>query len=178
MKKFLIILFVLLLITPLAMADVKLGVSGNLEFATSSDVQSIQSGDITKLIRPGIFFEWYNPTGFGIDSTLVTTLPDTNNNIDFFLTVDPTYHFLSLKIIDLSIFAGPGIIGESNTVNLGKITSAAWFLQLGGGPTVYLGPLFVQARGAVRFTIGNGSFIGSQALVDDIELALIAGLKL
>jgi hypothetical protein len=178
MKKLLIILLAMLLATPFLMADMKIGVSGNFEFATSSDVQSLQSGDFTKLIRPGIYFEFFDPTGFGIDSTLVTTFPDSANNVDFFLTVDPTFHFLSLKIIDLSIFAGLGVIGESNTSNLTKITSAAWFVQLGGGPTLYLGPLFAQLRGGIRFTIGNGSFIGSQPLVDDLELALIAGLKL
>jgi hypothetical protein len=178
MKKFIVILLALLFIAPFAMADFKIGISGNFEFTTNSQLQSLQSGDLTKLIRPGIYLELYDPMGFGIDLTAVTTLPDSSNNIVWFATIDPTFHFLNLKIIDLSIFAGLGVTGE-NATDFSKINAAAWFFQIGGGPSLLLGPLFVQARAAVRFQIGNGQ-LGSIAPLsfDDIELALIAGLKL
>ena len=178
MRKILVILLALLLAAPFLMAETKLGVSGNFDFATSSDLQSLQSGDLTKVIRPGAYLEFYDPNGFGLDITAVTTLPDSANNVDMFATIDPTYHIPIFSLLDLSIFVGGGVIVESNTSALTKINLADWFLQLGGGPTFYLGPLFLQARGAVRFTIGNGAFIGNQALIDDIELSLIAGLRL
>jgi hypothetical protein len=178
MKKYLIALLILLMAVPFVMADTKIGVSGNFEFATSSDLRSLQSGDLTKVIRPGLFFEYYNPTSFGIDTAITSSLPNSANNVDVCLTVDPTYHFLSLSVIDLSIFVGAGVIAESNVSDLAKINLADWFIQLGGGPTVYIGPIFAQLRGAVRFTVGNGSIIGNQPLVDDLELSLIAGLKL